>query len=363
MGLDKLSPSRLGFYAPRFEVEINNKRLTADLSKTIVDVTVEEKMDEGASFTFTVHDAFDLKKQKFTWLDHPLFALGNTVGIRMGYGGDVQEMILGKISKLEPSFFAGELPTITVSGQDLSYDHLKRASKERAFLNKAYSAIAQEIATEAKLQAVVDATAISESLIRKNNHETYFSFLESLARKVGYTFRIDRRTLYFIKPKDDTQEILTLELGKDIISFRPQLSSANIVTEVEVRGHSWRDPKTAIIGRARAGSERGQEPGRKPASQVIEDRTGPVKLVITGVIVDSVEQADARARAELNRRNDGFIQGEVESIGLPQIRPGLTIKLAKMGQRFSGKYYVKDTRHSIDSNGYRLNFTVKRNAL
>jgi uncharacterized protein len=365
MALENLSPSNLSFYAPRFEVQINNKKLAADISKAIIDVTVEEKMDQGASFHFTINDEFDVKTQTFKWLDHPqkFFEVGNTVGIRMGYGSDLQDMVLGPITSLEPSFFSGELPTITVSGQDLSYDKLKRPTPEDPFIERSYSEIARKIASKASLRAVVDETGTFESFIRKDNNVTYCAFLESLGRKVGYTFAIDRRTLYFIKPKDDQQEIITLELGKDIISFRPRMSTTAVVTEVEVRGHNPLDPKSPIIGRAQAGSERNQEPERQTASQIVAGLIGTVKRVITGVLVYSVEHANAVAQSELNRGSDSFIEGEVETIGIPQIRPGVTVRLDKMGQRFSGKYYVKETSHSIGNNGYRLRFTVKRNAL
>lgn len=363
MALEKLSLATLNFYAPRFEVQINSSRLAANISKAIMDVTIDEKMDEGASFRFTVNDEFDMAKQQFKWLDHPLFDVGNTVSIRIGYGSDLQEIMMGEITSLEPSFFSGELPTIAVAGQDLSYDYLKRTSPERTFTDRSYSDIARTIASEAELQAVVDDTAVFEPFIRKNNSETYYAFLESLAAKAGFTFSVDRRTLSFIKPKDDRKEILTLTLGKDIISFKPRMNTTDLVTEVEVRGHDPRNPNTPIVGRARAGSERGQEPGRQTASQVAEDRHGEIKSVLTGMVVNSVEHANAIAQAELNRRSDTFVEGDVESIGIPQIRPGFTIKLDKMGTRFSGKYYVTEASHTLGSSGYRLRFTVKRNAL
>ena len=141
------------------------------------------------------------------------------------------------------------------------------------------------------------------------------------------------------------------------------MNTAGLVTEVEVRGHNPGDPNTPIVGRARAGSERSQEPGRQTASQVAADRHGEVKRVLTGLIVNSPEHANAIAQAELNRRSDTFIEGDVDCVGIPQIRPGVTIRLEKMGQKFSGKYYVKETNHAVGNSGYRLQFTVKRNAL
>jgi phage protein D len=81
------------------------------------------------------------------------------------------------------------------------------------------------------------------------------------------------------------------------------------------------------------------------------------------VIVNSVEHANAIAQSELNKANDTLIEGDGVCIGMPQIRPGVNIRLERMGKKFSGKYYVKETTHTIDNSGYRTNFKVKRNAI
>ncbi|HLB71689.1 MAG: contractile injection system protein, VgrG/Pvc8 family [Candidatus Methanoperedens sp.] len=360
--LEKLSLGTLNFYAPRFEVEIENQKLTANISKAILNVKVNEKIDEGVSFELTIHDDFDFTKQKFKWLDHPLFSIGNKITIKMGYGSNLFPMVMGNITSLEPSFFTGETPTLTVGGQDLSYDYIKRTSPERTFVDKTYSDIARTIASEAGLLPVVDDTGKFLRSMRKNNNETYYAFLERLAKEVDYEFKMDGQTMYFIKPEDDKKEILILELGKDIISFRPTLRTTGLYTEVEVRGHNPRDPTKPIIGKATAGDERNQEPGKKTGSQVAKE-LGTFKKVISNVIVNSEAHANSIAKAELNKASDTLVEGDGECIGIPQIRTGTTIRLEKMGTRFSGKYYIKETTHTINESGYRTNFSVKRNAL
>src|SRR5574337_634990 len=126
MALEKLSSDTFSFYVPRFEVEIESQRLAANMSKAIIDVTIEEKLDEGVSFRMTVHDDFDITTQRFKWLDHPLFNVGNKITIKIGYENNLYTMVMGNVTDLEPSFFTGELPTLTVGGQDLSYDYIKR---------------------------------------------------------------------------------------------------------------------------------------------------------------------------------------------------------------------------------------------
>jgi hypothetical protein len=360
--LETLSKETLNFYAPRFIVEIENKPLNSIMSKAIIDVTVEEKIDEGASFQLTLHDEFDLNTQEFKWLDHKDFNVGNKVTIKMGYENNLYIMVMGVITSLEPSFFSSEIPTISIGGQDLSYDYMKRTTPERTFVDKTYSEVARIIASEAGLLPIVDETSNYRETVRKNNDESYYVFLQRLQREIDYEFNLKGQTMYFTKPVDDRTEILTLELGKDIISFRPRIRTSGCVSEVEVRGHNPRDPNTPIVGRAVAGSERSQEGGRRTASQIVEERHGEVRRVITDVIVNSVEHANSIARAELNKLSDTLIEGDVECVGIPQIRTGVNISFEKLGSRFSKKYYVIQTTHTINESGYRTRFQVKRNA-
>ena len=164
-------------------------------------------------------------------------------------------------------------------------------------------------------------------------------------------------------PNDEKKEIYTLVLGKDIISFRPKINTSQVLTEVEVRGSNPQNPGKAIVGKAKAGSERTQEGGRQTASQLAQKKTKTSKKVISNAIVGSVNQAKNRAKAVLNRASDTFIMGDVECVGIPKIKPGVCIKLEKMGERFSGKYYVTAATHKIGENGYRTTFEVKRNAV
>lgn len=350
------------FYVPRFEIQIRDNKLPREIANSIMDVSVTEKLDAGASVSLTVNDEFDLKKQEFTWLDHDLFNVGNTLAVKMGYGNQLMTLFKGHITALEPSFFAGETPTLSVRGQDLAYNYMKKKSPGKTFKNMSYSNIARDIAQTAGLSIEADKTEKKKGAIPKKNDESYFKFLQRLAKEVGFEVSIDCQTLYFKKPGDDKKEVLVLELGKDIISFRPNLNTARMYSEVEVRWRNPRDPRNPIIGRAGAGSERTREPGKKTGSQMLAGIKNEQKKVITHVPVESAAQAKALAMAELNKISDRLIEGDAECIGIPDIRVGVCIRLEKMGKRFSGKYYVKSATHTINSSGYRSKFSVKRNS-
>lgn len=363
MTIEKLSLSNAGFYAPRFEVEIKGKKLAAEMSKAVIDVKVEENVNQAAGFTLTIHDGFDINTGKFKWLDHPLFREGHEVTVRMGYSAKLSPLLVGKITRIESNFFQGETTTVTIGGEDLSSDLMNRATPERSFKNMKYSDIVKMIAGEVGLNAVVDSTGKYKEVFRKNNNESYQVFIERMRKEMGYEYRIDGRTLYFIKPGDEKREVIVLELGKDIIRFNPRIDTGGLVSEVEVRVHNPLDPSKPIVGRARAGSERGQEPGKKTASQVAKENYQASKLVVSDRGISTKEQADAMARSRLEQISGKMIEGDGECIGIPGIRAGVCMILEKLGERFSGKYYVKGTTHSIDDNGYRTRFNVKRNAI
>lgn len=364
MSLGSISKKNSNFYAPRFEVEIRDNKLPAIVSKAIIDLTVTEEIDVGASFKLTLHDEFDSKTQKFKWLDDSRFNIGNKVSIKMGYGSNLNAMLIGNITSLEPSFFASETPTISIEGQDLSYDYMKRATPERTFVDKSYSEIVRIIAQEAGLLAIVNDTGKFEPFIRKDNNDTYYAFIKKIAETiVHFTFYLKGQTLYFTKPEEDKKEILKLELGKDIISFLPALKTTGLYKEVEVRGHNPRDPSTPIIGTAKAGSETNKESGNITGSELAQKLYPDSKKVIPNVIVNSKQHADSIAMSALMKASDTLIEGRVESIGIPEIRTGVNIVLDKMGERFNNKYYVTKTTHTINNSGYRTSFSVKSNSV
>jgi phage protein D len=362
MSLAKLSASTSNFYVPRFEIKIAESKLPLALANSIMEVSVIEKINEGATFTFKVHDEFDMGEQKFKWLDHKLIEVGNTVAIKMGYGSSLEKMVKGKITNLSPTFFAGETPSITVTGHDLTHEVMKKSTgSEDRFNNMTVSDMAGKIAQKAGLKAVVDKTTEKVNRIKGNN-VTYLAFLQEQADNEGLQLRIDQDKLFFKKPEDDKKEIYTLALGKDIISFKPRWNTSQVLSEVEVRANNPKNPSKPIVGKAKAGSERTQEGGRQTASQWAQKKTKTAKKKISNAMLESVRQANNRAKAELNRASDTFIMGTVECVGIPKIRPGVCIKLEKMGERFSGKYYVTAATHKI-GDGYRTTFEVKRNAI
>ncbi len=348
------------FYSPRFEIEIEGKNLIR-AGAEVLSVQVAERLSEATRFTLTLGDRFDGARSGFRWLDDPLLTPGNAVTVKMGYASNLATMIVGRIEQINPSLSVGTPSTIAVEGYDLSYDFLKKPSTQRSFVESTDSEIVEVLAAEMKLTPTIDRTEERRPKVVKKGETSYFAFLTELAQRNDYEFFAGGKRLYFVSPREDRPELFALEWGKSLVGFSPRLSTAGLVTGVTVRG--W-DPRTkqAIVGRAATGEERVQEGGRRKGSEIAAQLGQQAVRELTRP-VSSVSEADRIARAELNRSSDRLIEGTVESVGIPELRAGITLKLDNLGRRFSGKYRVKETTHVIDGSGYRTTVEVKRNAL
>jgi phage protein D len=69
------------------------------------------------------------------------------------------------------------------------------------------------------------------------------------------------------------------------------------------------------------------------------------------------------ARAILLERSKDLVRASGTSIGLPELRAGQRVKIAGVGSRFSGEYFVTDTTHTINDSGYITRFNGRREDL
>jgi phage protein D len=353
----------LDYYAPRFRVEIGGETIAMD---SVVSVEVDENLENPAMFTVEFNETLDPNTQLFRWLDSPMLTPGAEVRIFMGYTSspapNPEPIFCGKLATLLPGFQNSGVPALSVHGFDFSHGLYKRRS-HFAGIDTRTSDAATEIARRNGLDTGgVEATRTVHASIRQSEEETDADFLKRLAGDIGFEVFVRGRTLYFRRPDDETTELLNFAWRKNLVSFTPRLSTSAQVSEVVVRG--WNPTsKERIEGRAAASDLKTLSGGTSGAHQVEDAEGSAVTRTIEDRPIHSQEQADALARAELNRLNDGFITGSGEVVGTPELRMGMNIFIEGVGVRFSGRYYVKSTKHSLGDSGYRTTFEVRRNAL
>ena len=363
-------------YVPTYTIKVNGKDLLHDLFLEISSVTVDDTLKGADRFSFVVNSAFDFERRElrpntefssipsaqreprnFPFITD-LFAFGTGVEVYMGYQADQEPtlMIRGKITAVQTSFPSGGLPQITVSGYDLSYC-MTKGKKSRNWANKTDSDIVTQIAQEHGLTANVKDTRVQHPKTEQSQ-ESDWQFIEKLADRNGYEIHVFDQELSFAPPANDKSAVLSLEWGRGLLSFSPEINIAEQISKVEVRGWDV-NSKKEIVGTATAGEEPGRDSQARSGAEVIKAVCRDQGELKVRIPVFSQQEAKRRAEAILKKRSEMFVQGSGESIGLPEIRAQKNIELLGMGKPFDKTYYIEQSTHTINSSGYRTTFKVK----
>ena len=343
---------------PGFDIQINRSPLPTAVVAQVGNVIVDDDTNLPSMFTLGLTSS-EQQANANQLIDQALFAIGNVVEVKLGYGDRLMRLISGEITGLEPEFTYNGLPSLTVRGYDRRH-RLQRGRKTRTFVQQKDSDIAAQIAREAGLSAQTQDSQVTHAYTLQAN-QTDLEFLQTRSRPIRYEVVMDDRTLLFRPVANAESEVLTLTFEDDLLEFYPRLSSMGQVNEVAVCGWSPKNKKE-IIGQARRGDEVSTMGGQKSGAAIAEAAFSTAVARLGDRPVRTQAEADQLAKAHFNQDVLALIQGEGVCKGYPQLRAGKVIKIDGIGQRFSGNYYVTAASHRYSTRGYYTHFTVQRNS-
>jgi phage protein D len=367
MDLVALSSRDGAFYVPAFAVKVDGRSLTDDLSIGVNQVEVDLTLGAAGRFTFSVVDTYDMARQAFLSaqgtpvLQVLKFGAAVTVGVGYGDRARLTPIISGLITEITTSFNEGGTPELQIAGYDYLFS-MTLGKVSKSWTKASDSDVVSELASQNNLDTDIVPTKEKHAQIEQNQ-ESDFEFLKKLAERNHYEFYVDAsRTLRFGPPRDKADGVVTLKYGETLLSFKPEANLATQVSEVQVYG--W-DPakKESILGRAVAGQETGHDPRRKSGGEQVSASIFKKPVLQIRQPVFSQAEANARALAILNEHAKKFVTGEAECIGLTDLLPDRNVTLDNLGDPFSKTYYIQQTTHKVDNNGYRTRVKVKETTL
>lgn len=335
---------QLSHIALKIEGTVAPEEVTTDLLQVVVDHSLH------LPSMFTIR----LLNHDMKWLQDETFREGKKIEIFCGARSKFK-LISGKLANLEPDLDVIH-PTLLVRGYDLSHK-LYRGRHRRSFNRVTDSDLVKKLASEAGLRpGTIDATPEVHEYVFQNN-QTNAEFLLERARRVGYELWVGGDALNFRKPSPNGQAV-QLAWGEDLLSFRPRLSTAEQVNEVEVRGWDLRQ-KRAVVGRATAGQGAPQIGITQTGADIGQQTWGEAEFAIIDQFVRSPSEADTLAQAVLDEMASVFVEAEGTCNTNGDILPGKQIQIDGVGSRFNGSYYVTQVTHEWNSeSGMRTHFSV-----
>lgn len=343
---------------PEVRLRINGAELPLAAKADLISVSILDDVNAAGMFTFRL-PCWDGVEMKVKWIDDDLFKEGNGVEIDMGYRDNMETLFKGEITGLEPEFPNEEPPTLTVRGYDRRH-RLMGKRKTRTFLNMKDSAIASQIAGDWGLTPEVEDTRVTFEYVLQNNR-TDFEFLQERARRIGYELVVSDRALHFHARQNEGSAAVSLNREVELLDFSARLTAVGQVEEVFVQGWNPKDKKE-VVARSGTGDER-RMGGAASGPAMVRQVFGGTGGTTADLPVLSQAEADQLAGGSFNEMALHYIEGHGVCIGRPDLRAGKLLEIEGLGQRFSGKYYVFSTEHIFrPTSGYRINFSVRRNA-
>ena len=337
-------------------IKIGGQAVAEEFMDLLQEIVVDTSLHLPDLFTIRLSDP------GFKWMDDTLLDIGKEVEISIKppeqyHDKTAQAKILvkGEITALEPRFSSDNMSTMTVRGYDKAH-RLHRGKKTRTFLSKTDSSLAQTIAGEAGLTAVVDTTSVTYDWVLQNN-QTNMEFLQARAERIGYQVWSSEGKLYFKKGDAVLGQGPELIYGENLRDFQPCYTVSGQADTMTVKG--W-DPK----GKAAITSQKSPNAGLnqgglgKTGGAAASSAFSSAEAIIIDRPVFTAAEAEALATGLSNDISRDFVQAEGLCYGDPDVKAGWQITIKNVGTRFSGKYLVTSATHIYNADGYTTRFSI-----
>lgn len=328
------------------------------------------------------------------WLDHPILQVDNGFKLSIGYAPDpLEEVFVGEIVGVEPSFPAGGMPTIKVSAQDF-LQRLTHGKKDRAFRisipsignfplpDPAIAAIVAgtnllipdldpiggALSTLMTLAAYVTTPDGAQVPIRRQESTSDFDFLAEISKENGWEMYIDHTASprgYRLKFKfliQDYSPSLTLKWGESLMEFTPRLTTVGDLFGITAR--VWvATLKMEFVIVVGWDFDRAAFNLQIYPSFIgdIDEFLGPAAGGKTlSIKPTGFPTALQEILSELLPRLNNRLTGSGSCIGDPRIKAGAVINFEGLGDQFSGLYRITSATHTLDGSGYRTAFEVRK---
>lgn len=349
---------------------------------------------------------------------------GQRLRLDIRYGGDPwHKMILARVTDLQFGFPSSGAALLTIIGEDMLSLLKTKSETEKRYADRKEDFIVRDVLvrSEAKdlglefvgvepknpldplkgpLLAWPDLDPLRS--VTQAKETTYLQFLQGIAERMDFEMFVDfteRLLLDSQAPPKDANKVMLhfeparslvtpdnaidLRWGTNLIDFTPKFKVWELLTGVKVAGtrHGKRKRHVDLIRVDDAEITKDLKQDLEYTLPAAEGTSEPVKLLDAGKVRDefftkegkpaantpsistsNLDEPRARLQgiATLRKSLREMLTAEASTFGFPELRPGVYVRIGGLYPPFDGLYYVTQTVHTFDTNGYRTQFSLRR---
>jgi phage protein D len=347
-------------FNPKHRIVIEGQDMRKLLDDDVVSLSFEDHIEEADAVTF------EITNRKNQWIDHALFDRGNAVELYLGYGPQPPKLFEGVIAVVEPHFPSDGVPTLSITAYDRSYLLRKKGDRDEAYPDRTPNDLVREIAQRYRFREgeIVTPDETPERRYFQQESQSDWDFLMGIAKEIGFELYLELGVLHFRKPKTRPETVPgTFAYRDNLQSFEPSLSAEKPVSKVIVRG--WdeikKQPFQVEVDDPFAADR--DVLGEQSGSDFLDDGFGESVRILDDVVAANEAHARAIALAYFRQKEFELITATGSCVGDPELKAKRLIRIAGVGRKFSGTYYLTRVTHRLDDGGYLCEFEAKRNAI
>jgi Rhs element Vgr protein len=330
--------------SPSYEIKVNGAAIPAEYN--LVSLVVFHAVNRLSHAQFIFLDG-DASLADFPLSNKPDFLPGSPVEIAAGYKGQNKPIFKGIVISHSIKLKENKSTFLLV---DCRHNAIKatKTRKNKIFSEQKDSDIFSSLLQPYGITAdAADTTIKHKEMVQFNCSD--WDFIVSRAEANGMLVIADDDKLKIDKPALGAQPVMELKYGGNLLEFDAEMDARHQFDTVKASG--W-DPANQASLEAQGSAPRGLQQLGNVGPGDLSSKTGDADINHKNSAPVNESELRAWADAQMMKYSLSKIRGRAKCQGNADLKPGVMVTLAGMGDRFSGKAFVGEVRHEINQGNW-----------